>query len=103
MTLAYARSLNLNFRDVTAEENGGEHEELRPLQHDDDVGEDVPFEQTQIICESIIRQVTPPFATCLEVQKWVHVRTRASSGPTVFGAGTASELPLQVQPSSAFH
>ena len=41
----------------TAEENGGEQEELRPLQHDDAIGEEVSFDEAQMVCESIIRQV----------------------------------------------
>ena len=69
MTLAYALGVNLGFGDVAAEENGGEHEELRPLQHDDIIGEDVPFELGQFVCDAIIRQVTPHFATLVEIQK----------------------------------
>ena len=69
MTLAYALGVKSDFGAVAAEENGGEHEELRPLQHDDDIGEDVPFELADFVCEAIIRQVTPQFATLVEVQK----------------------------------
>ena len=81
LTLAYALGVKSGLNDAAAEENGGEEEEHRPLQHDDDIGEDVPFDLTQLVCEVIIRQVTPQVATLVKVQRWVHVRLRAWSGP----------------------
>ena len=86
MTLAYALGVKSGFGGVAAEENGGEHEELRLLQHDDNIGEDVPFEQAQLVCQSIIHQVTPQSAALVDVQTWVHVRTRAWSGLRLLGA-----------------
>ena len=44
-----------------AEENGHEEEsEPQGLQHDDDIGEEVPFSEAQMICDSIVRQVWLP-------------------------------------------
>lgn len=41
-----------------AEENGhAEEAEPQGLQHDDDIGEEVPFSEAQMICDSIVRQV----------------------------------------------
>ena len=80
MTLACALGVKSESGGITAEEIGGDREELCPLQHDDDIGEDVTSEQADMVCESIIRQVTPQSATLVEVQTWVHVRTTAWSG-----------------------
>ena len=101
MTLACALGVKSESGGITAEEIGGDREELCPLQHDDDIGEDVTSEQADMVCESIIRQVTPQSATLVEVQTWVHVRDYGLVWPTFSGSFTASELPQHLQPSSA--
>lgn len=49
------------------EENGADQQEDQPtvLQHDDDIGEEVPCEQMQMICECIVRLVCPILAFVL--------------------------------------
>ena len=92
-TLAHACRVKSGFGDSTAEENGGVHKEPCPLQHDDDIGEEVSFDEAQMVCDAIVRKVSPQSATLVKYRNWVHVRTCAWTGPIVIGTISASELP----------
>ena len=46
-----------NVPSCAAEENGTEKAEPRALQHDDDIGEEVPLAEAQLVCDAIVRLV----------------------------------------------
>ncbi len=47
----------INGVDAAVKENGAEEAEAHNLQHDDDIGEEIPFAQAQDICMHIVRLV----------------------------------------------